>query len=156
MPARHRRMETLLSRVLTSFAAAVAAIVLLSIATLFLCGALYLCLVSMSTTPSLAALLVGLAALIVAGLLILAARLAARRSPVGRTSGATVPASSDAADNLDTLAANLGRVVACELSSLARAHPYHAFGLSLFAGLAVGASRELSDMLNTVLENKSR
>ena len=70
-------------------AAVVAAIVLGTVAVIFLCAALDLQLVAMSAAPPLAALLVGLAGLVLAGLLILAVRIASRCGGAGRTGGGT-------------------------------------------------------------------
>ena len=54
-------MERLLLRMAISLAAAVAAIILSSVAAVFLCGALYLYLVTLTAAPPFAALVVGLA-----------------------------------------------------------------------------------------------
>ncbi len=137
----------MLSRALTSLAAAVAAIILVASAAVFLCAALYLLLVSLSAAPPLAALLTGLAALILAGLIILAARMATGLRRTDRTSGL----SHDG--NVEDLAAKLGGLAAEQLNTEAQAHPYRTFAVALLAGLAVGASPEIRNMLRKTLKN---
>jgi uncharacterized membrane protein YbhN (UPF0104 family) len=137
----------MLSRALTSMVAAVAAIILVASAAIFLCAALYLFLVSLSAAPPLAALLTGLAALIVAGLIILAARMAWGRRRTGRTRG---PGHDG---NVDDLAAKLGGLAAQQLNTEAQAHPYRTFVVALLGGLAVGVSPELRNMLRKTLKN---
>jgi hypothetical protein len=132
---------------LTSMAAAVAAIILVATAAIFLCAALYLLLVSLSAAPPLAALLAGLAALILAGLIILAARMTPRFS---RGPG---PADPGPAGNVDDLAAKLGALAAQQFTTQAQAHPYRSFVVALLAGLAVGGSPELRNMLDKMLKN---
>jgi hypothetical protein len=128
-------------------AAAVAAIILAATAAIFLCAALYLFLLSLPVAPPLAALLAGLAALTVAGLIILAARVAPRFRGMSRTRG-------DAqVGNVDDLAAKLGGLAAQQLNTAAQAHPYRTFGLALLAGLAVGGSPELRNMFEKILKN---
>jgi hypothetical protein len=128
-------------------AAAVAAIVLVATAAIFLCAALYLFLVSLSVAPPLAALLAGLAALTLAGLIILAARMAPR---FGRNRGSADPG---LAGNVNDLAAKLGGLAAQHLNTEAQAHPYRTFGVALLAGLAVGGSPELRNMFEKILKN---
>jgi hypothetical protein len=128
-------------------AAAVAAIILVATAAIFLCAALYLFLVSLSAEPALAALLAGLAALILAGLIILAARIASR---VGRNRGSADPG---LAGHVNDLAAKLGGLAAQQLNTEAQAHPYRTFGVALLAGLAVGGSPELRNMFEKILKN---
>lgn len=134
-------------------AAAVAAIILVATAAIFLCAALYLFLVSLSAAPPLAALLAGLAALILAGLIILAARMAPRFGRTDRTSGNTGSADPGLAGNVNDLAAKLGGLAAQQLTTQAQAHPYRTFVVALLAGLAVGGSPELRNMLEKMLKN---
>jgi hypothetical protein len=137
----------MLSRALISMVAAVAAIILVATAAIFLCAALYLLLVSQSVAPPLAALLAGLAALILAGLIILAARMAPGIRRTSRTNG------PDRDGNVDDLAARLGGLAAEQLNTGAQAHPYRTFAVALLAGLAVGASPELRNMLRKTLKD---
>jgi hypothetical protein len=137
----------MLSRALISMVAAVAAIILVATAAIFLCTALYLFLVSLGVGPPLAALLAGLAALILAGLIMLAARMAPGVRRSSRTSG---PARDG---NVDDLAARLGGMAAEQLNTGAQAHPYRTFAVALLAGLAVGASPELRNMLRKTLKD---
>jgi hypothetical protein len=137
----------MLSRALISMVAAVAAIILVATAAIFLCAALYLFLVSLWVVPALAALLAGVAALFLAGLIMLAARMAPSFRRTGR-------ASSPAPDgNVDDLAARLGGLAAEQLNTGAQAHPYRTFAVALLAGLAVGASPELRNMLRKTLKD---
>ena len=140
-------MERFLSGAVTSMAAAVAAIILIPTAAIFLCAALYLFLVSLSVAPPFAALLTGLAALAVAGSIILAARMAPSFRGMGRTRG------PGHIGNVDGLAAKLGGLAAQQLNTEAQAHPYRTFGVALLAGLAVGGSPELRNVFEKVLKN---
>ena len=146
-------MERFLSRLLTSLAAAVAAIMLVAAAAIFLCAALYLFLVSMSVAPPLAALLVGLVLLMLAGLIILAARMAPRFRRSAPSSGQPGSANPGPAGNVNDLAAQLGAMAAEQLNSQAQAHPYRTFAVALLAGLAVGGSPELRNVLKKTLKN---
>jgi hypothetical protein len=128
-------------------AAAVAAIILVATAAIFLCAALYLFLVSLSAEPALAALLAGVVALILAGLVILAAHMAPR---FGRNRGSVDPG---LAGDVNNLAAKLGGLAAEQLNTEAQAHPYRTFGVALLAGLAVGGSPELRNMFEKILKN---
>jgi hypothetical protein len=145
-------VERFLSRMLTSMAAAVAAIILVATAAIYLCAALYLFLVSLSAAPPLAALLAGLAVLVLAGLIILAARMAPRFRRSDRASGNTGAADPGLAGNVDDLAAHLGGLAAQQLSAQAQAHPYRTFAVALLAGLAVGSSPELRNILKNMLK----
>jgi hypothetical protein len=138
---------------LMSMAAAVAAIILVATAAIFLCAALYLFLVSMSVAPPLAALLVGLVLLMLAGLIILAARMAPRFRRIAPTRGNTGSADPGPAGNVNDLAAQLGGLAAEQLTSQAQAHPYRTFAVALLAGVAIGGSPELRNVLNKILKN---
>lgn len=142
-------MERFLSRVAISIAAAIAAILLVAIALMFLGGALYLLLVSMSVAPPLAALLTGLVGLILATLTILGARIAARC----RRTGETCRQTASPAVSINDLAADLGSLAARKMTAQAQAHPYRALAVSLLAGLAVGACPELRSMIEKMLKN---
>lgn len=137
----------MLSRALISMAAAVAAIILVASAAIFLCAALYLFLVSLSAAPRLAAALTGLAALALAGLIILAAWMALGQRPTDRMHGGGHDS------NVDDLAAKLGGLAAQQLNTEAQTHPYRTFVMALLAGLAVGASPELRSTLRKTLKN---
>jgi len=126
---------------------------LVSTAAVFLCGSLYLFLISMSAGPPLAALIVGLVLLTLAGMIILAAREAPSWGRTSRTSAKAGAANPGPTGNVNDLAATLGGLAAEQLTSQARAHPYRTFAVALLAGLAVGSSPELRNMLNKVLKN---
>jgi hypothetical protein len=143
-------MDRLLARVVLSAAAVIAALILIATATVFLCVALYLFLISLSAAPALAALVTGLTVLLLAALILLAARVATRR----RSSGETRAAGRDPAGNINDLAAQLGGLAAHDLASQAQAHPYRAFAVSLLAGLAVGGSPELRKLLAKLLKDQ--
>ena len=138
-------MQRFLSQVAISLAAAVAAIIFVAAAVGFLGVALYLSLVPVMPAP-VAALVVGLAGLVIAGLIGLAARMAARRRPAGGRAGSPDPGRAN------DVAATLGNLAARELASRAQARPYRAFAVALAAGLAVGISPELRNILKGVLK----
>jgi MFS-type transporter involved in bile tolerance (Atg22 family) len=146
-------MERFLSQALLSMAAAVAAIILVATAVVFLGAALYLFLVaSMSATPPLAALVVGLVGLILAGLIGVAPQLATRCGRRRRGGGNTDSVDTGPAGSVDDLAAKLGGMAAQELNEEAHSHPYRTFVGALLAGLAVGGSPALRDMLGKILK----
>lgn len=134
-------------------AAAVAAIILVATSAMFLGAALYLFLVSLAATPPLAALLVGLAGLVLAGLILLATRMAPRSGRTARTSADPGSVDPGVASELNDLAARLGSLAAQQASAQAHAHPYRSFVGALLAGLAVGGSPELRNMLEKILKN---
>lgn len=146
-------MERILSRALIAMAAAVAAIILVTTATIFLGAALYLFLVSAGAAPALAALLVGLAGLMLAGLILLATRMAQRSGRTARRRGNNGSADPGLTDNLNDLAARLGSLAAQQASAQAQAHPYRSFAVALIAGLAVGGIPELRAMIEKMLKN---
>jgi hypothetical protein len=77
------------------------------------------------------------------------ARMTSRRSPAAPGIGSTDPSR---AGDLNDIAATLGGLAARELTTRAQAHPYRAFGVALLAGLAVGISPELRNILKDVLK----
>jgi hypothetical protein len=137
-------MQQLLSRVAIWSAAAIAALIFVATAVVFLGAALYLALVPI-IDPPFAALAVGLAGFVIAGLIILIARMISRRAP-SRSTGAS------GAGDINQVAAALGDLAARELTSQTQAHPFRAFGVALLAGLAVGISPELRNILKGVLK----
>ncbi len=128
-------MHQFLSRVTIWSAAAIAAFIFVATAVLFLGAALYLALIPIMA-PQFAALLVGVAGFAIAGLIILVARITSRRAPTRSTD-------ASGTGDINQVAAALGDLAARELTSETQAHPYRAFGVALFAGLAVGISPEL-------------
>ena len=144
-------MERFLSRVLISMAAAVAAIIFVMMAMICLFGALYLFLVTMSVAPPLAALVVGLTGFGLAGLIILAAGMASRCRRSGQWCSRTGIAGPGCAGNANDLAAELAGRAAQELTAQALAHPYRAFVGALLAGLLIGGSPELRDILKDTM-----
>jgi hypothetical protein len=132
-------MHQFLSRVTIWSAAAIAAVIFVATAVLFLGAALYLALVPVMA-PQFAALLVGLAGFLIAGLIVLIARMTSRRAPSRSTDASGI-------GDINRVAAALGDLAARELTSETQAHPYRAFGVALFAGLAVGISPELRKIL---------
>jgi hypothetical protein len=146
-------VERILSRALIAMATAVAAIILVATAAIFFGAALYFFLVSLAVAPALAALLVGFAGLMLAGLIPLATQLAQRRTRTARGGTNTGSADPGQADNLNDFAARLGSLAAQQASGQARAHPYRSFVVALIAGLAIGGSPELRSMLEKLLKN---
>jgi hypothetical protein len=138
--------------VLISMAAAVAAIIFVMMAVICLFGALYLFLVTMSVSPPLAALVVGLTGFGLAGLIILAAGVTSRCHRPGRWCSRTGIAGPGCAGNANDLAAELAGRAAQELTARALAHPYRAFVGALLAGLLIGGSAELRDVFNGTIK----
>jgi hypothetical protein len=146
-------MERFLSQALLSMAATVAAIILVATAVVFLGAALYLFLVaSMSTAPPLAAFVVGVVGLILAGLISVAPQLASRCGRRRRAGGNTASVDTDPAGSVDDLASKLGGLAAQELNAQAQSHPYRTFVGALLAGMAVGGSPALRDLLDKILK----
>jgi hypothetical protein len=137
-------MHQFLSRVTIWSAAAIAALIFVATAVLFLGAALYLALVPIMA-PQFAALVVGLTGFVMAGLIILIARLTSRRAPSRSTD-------ASGTGDINQVAAALGDLAARERTSQTQAHPYRAFGVALLAGLAVGISPELRNILKGVLK----
>lgn len=137
-------MERLLSRMVIAIAACVAALIFVAMAVGFLGGALYLWLVSMPLAPPLAAFLVGAAGLAVAVLILITAKMISARRRGDRVASARTSATDVAGD--------LGQLIAQEAVSLANAHPYRAFVVSLIAGFAAGASPELRQIFKGLLK----
>ena len=103
--------------------------------------------------PALAALLVGLAGLMLAGLILLATRMAQRSGRTARRRGNNGSTNPGLTDNLNDLAARLGSLAAQQASAQAQAHPYRSFAVALIAGLAVGGIPELRAMIEKMLKN---
>jgi hypothetical protein len=144
-------MERFLWRMAIATASLIALIVFLIVAIAFLTGALYLFLCSIPLTRPAAALIVGLVGLGLAALIALVVRLVSRRGaafPLGRV--ASSGASHDSS-NIKDIAARLAGLTAQEMVSLVRAHPHRAVIVSLIAGLAVGLSAEIRNILKAVV-----
>ena len=143
-------MERFLWRIAIATASLIVLIVFLIVAIAFLTGALYLFLCSMLTQPA-AALIVGLVGLGLAALIALVVRLVSRRgaaSPLGRVASSQ---SSQDSSNINDIAARLAGLTAQEMVTLVRAHPHRAAIVSLIAGLAVGLSSEIRNVLKAVI-----
>jgi hypothetical protein len=130
-------LDHLVSRVVTATAAGTLALILVSVAILFLGGALYLWLVSLAMTPSLAALLVGVAGLVLALLIVITLKIMSRRRPPAQ------PGYN---------ASELGALVAQRAVSLVKAHPYRAFAVSLVAGFTAGVSPEIRKIFEDIIK----
>jgi hypothetical protein len=130
-------MERFLSRAAFSLGAGIAALIFVAAAILFLGAALYLVLVPSVPAP-LAALIVAVAGLVVAGLIVLAVRLSSRRGRAG---------------DVGEIAASIGSLAARELNSAAQNHPYRVLGLALVAGFVVGLVPELLNVVKGVRKN---
>ena len=144
-------MERFLWRMAIATASLIALIVFLIVAIAFLTGALYLFLCSIPLTRPAAALIVGLVGLGLAALIALVVRLVSRRgaaSPLGRVAGSR---SSQDSSNINDIAARLAGLTAQEMVTLVRAHPHRAVMVSLIAGLAVGFSAEIRNILKAVV-----
>ena len=132
-------MTRLLSRAALALVAVLAASVCVIAAIGFLTGALYLWLRSLPLTPAPVALIVGLVLLGIAGLAITAAALIV----AGRNR--TAPAGGG------LLAAGLAARAVCEAAQATEAHPYGAASLALLAGLALGSSPDMQEIIKAAL-----
>ena len=144
-------MERFLWRMAIATASLIALIVFLIVAIAFLTGALYLFLCSIPLTRPAAALIVGLVGLGLAALIALVVRLVSRRGatfPLGRVAGS---GASHDSSNINDIAARLAGLTAQEMVTLIRAHPHRAVIVSLIAGLAVGFSAEIRNILKAVV-----
>lgn len=147
------KVQPLLSRVAISLAAAVVAIIFVAAAIGFLGAALYLLLAGVMS-QALAALVVGLVGLALAGLIGLAVSMIFRRTPARRAIGFMGSSrGGDIAGDINGIAAEIGSLAAREMNSAAKAHPYHTLALSLLAGLAIGLSPQLRDILKGALKD---
>jgi hypothetical protein len=141
-------MSSLLFRLSVMIAAMIAAALVLVVSSLFLFGALYLALLPMTSRPA-AALLTGLAGMLLAMMIVLVGRLPSllrRRRPARRSDRGL---SADPAQ----LIAELGRILGAEASAQAKSHPVQSIVGSLVAGFAVGASPELRAQLGSLLRS---
>jgi hypothetical protein len=132
----------LLSRAAIAVAMTLIAIGLVIAAIGFLVAALYFYLLSLAVMPALAALIVGLALIGLAGLVLIAVWIAFGRAKTksGR----------------DSIGTQLGTRVASEAASAAEAHPYAASSVAFLAGLALGGSPDLRDLVKTALRASDR
>ncbi len=142
-------MHRICAQIIVTLAAALAAMIILAAAILFLCAALYLALRGV-TTPPLAALGTGGAALLGALIVLLSARLAmaprkGRRRP-GRDQAR--PASGE-----DRMAAALAGMLGEEFVALARQHAKETVLGSFLAGIAFGASPGLRALLRDLIKH---
>ncbi len=141
---------------LISMVAATAALLLLAVAVVFLAGALYLWLRTASMPPALAALVVGFVGLALAGLVVLGTRFASGGDyppRFGRPQGAA--GALGRADATEALASELGGLAARELVIYARAHPYHATSAAFLAGVTLGGSPDLRDIVATAVKSRN-
>jgi hypothetical protein len=142
-------MQTYVSRLLVALAALLAALAILLVALIFLCGALYMALLGV-TTPPLAALATGGAALLTAILVLLVARFGG--APTRRVRQVNPPRRPDAPGGDEGLATAFGSLLGEQLVGLARQHAKSTVLGSLVAGLALGASPELRGLLRDLLK----
>ncbi|HVB15033.1 MAG TPA: hypothetical protein VNF04_00710 [Stellaceae bacterium] len=139
---------SLLARTVATVAATLTVTGLLIGAIGFLSAALYLYLVSVPLPPALASLVVGLALIGVALLVIVAARIAAGRPAARRW----LRSAGHDNGNAGWGAAAFGGRVAREAEAATEAHPYGAALFAFLAGLALGGSPELQDIIKTALK----
>jgi hypothetical protein len=138
----------LLARALVALAVALTSLACTIIAAGFLSGALYLWLRSLSLAPALAALLVGVVLLGIAGLgTVAAVQVAGGTDRVAR-------AGADGAVGGSSLVAEFGARAAREAVAATDAHPVGAASLAFLAGLSVGASADLHEMLKAALRTR--
>ena len=140
-------MISLPTRICLAAGAGIVALIVLGTTIWFLGNALMLLLQATGFEPAGAAALTGGAGLVLVALIGLLAKYLASPHPRAaiRAAGAPPPAARDSAIN--GYAAELGAVLAQQVVSTTRAHPYTAMGAALVAGLAVGAIPELRKTL---------
>jgi hypothetical protein len=137
-----RRLQT---RIGLAAAAGLAALIVALPTLWFLGDALLLLLESSGYAPPAAAGLTGLAGLVLAGLLALWARWLMRPRPRAALAATAVSGANGSAVN--GIAADLGALVAQQIVTSTREHPYTTMGAALAAGLAIGAVPELRKTL---------
>jgi hypothetical protein len=127
--------------------AGIVALMIVAIALWYLGDALILVLEAKALSPAAAHAIAGAVALVLVALIGLAVKLMLRRRREV-TVRATVPVNPTA-----DAAAQLGGLVAQQLLSKTRGHPYGTAGAALAAGLAVGAIPELRDLLKGLMKH---
>jgi hypothetical protein len=143
----------LLSRLALAVVPALVALACVIAASGFLVGAFYLYLLAMPEPPELAALIVGLALLALAGLVVVAARiLAAYRQ---RRAGPAVAVGARDA-GIGPIAAEFGARAARETAAAAEAHPYYTFCAAFLAGLTLGSSAQARNVVEMALRAADR
>ena len=120
---------------------------IVAIALWYLGDALILVLEAKALSPAAAHAIAGAVALVLVALIGLAVKLMLRRRREV-TVRATVPVNPTA-----DVTAQLGGLVAQQLLSKTRGHPYGTAGAALAAGLAVGAIPELRDLLKGLMKH---
>jgi hypothetical protein len=135
-------MDKLFARLLAAAAALLIALAIATAAIFFLCGALYMALLAV-TSPPRAALATGVAALVVAGLVLLIARLALGEKTRRKTKGAP--------PREESLARLVGSMLGEDAVGIVRGHPKETVTGSLLVGLAVGMSPKLRAALGDLL-----
>lgn len=142
-------MTSYLSRLIFVLVGCVAAVLTLLAGYGFLSAAAYLALLDVTTAP-VAALVCGLATLLLAVLIALSTRWATAGRGLHRKRGfgknGPLRPSGEA-----EMAAEVGGIVGEEITSLVRAHTGAAVAVSLLAGLAVGVSPRLRRTLRELL-----
>jgi hypothetical protein len=138
-------MRRYVAQAILAAAMLMAATIVLLVAAAFLAGALFLALRDVMSGP-LAALVTGLAGVLVAALIALVGGLTMRRSKPARAEG-----QSRAPVEAQRLAGELGGIIGEEMASLARTHARGTAIASLLAGFAVGASPRLRRLLRDLL-----
>ncbi|HEY1797042.1 MAG TPA: hypothetical protein VGG57_13080 [Stellaceae bacterium] len=136
-----------MARIAAAAGAAAAALIALAIALGYFGEAIILELEARAMSPAAAHAIAGVAGLVLIGLIGGVLKLLfSRRRQVTVTTTVPVNPTADAA-------AQLGGLVAQQLMTNARQHPYGAAGAALAAGLAVGAIPELRDLLKGVVKH---
>jgi len=135
-----------MARLAAAAGAAVAALIVATIALWYFGEAIILGLEAGGMGLAAAHAIAGVVGLVVVGVIGVFAKLVLRRREV--TVRTTVPVSPTA-----DAAAQLGGLVAQQLMTNARSHPFYGAGAALAAGLAVGAIPELRDLLKGVVKH---
>jgi hypothetical protein len=141
-------VTSLPTRIALAAGTGVFAAIVIAVAVWFFGNALFLWLEAKGLDPAGAAALTGVAGLVLAGLIGLAARWSMR--PSRRPALPAATAANGSAVN--GIAADLGALVAQQIATSTRAHPYTTMGAALAAGLAIGAVPELRKTLTGFLK----
>jgi hypothetical protein len=138
-------IDQFLKRLATTIASLLAATILVLAALGFLGYAAYLALLG-AVSPPLAALITGVGAVVLAGLIVIVGSSlfrGGRAKPRRRDKGAD----GEGADAAGRMAGELGGVLAAQLGTLTRSHSGPVLAASLAAGFAVGASPRLRKVM---------
>jgi hypothetical protein len=145
-------VSSLPTRIGLAAGTSIVALIVLGTASWFLGDALLLLLEAEGSSPAAAAGLTGLAGLVLAGLTGLLVRWLVQPHPRATIPAAT-PAPGANGSAVNGYAAELGALVAQQIATSTRAHPYTTMGAALAAGVALGAVPELRKVITGLVKH---